>query len=249
MAEENVFKEELNGKALIIDAIKTIIATAIGLMFGLLMDKTTEKIQNRANYQQIIVATINNLEDYQTQIENLQNWMQYACDYIGSLSEEEYDPTDPSTIEEFDYVFFTQNFRQQDKWIEENFITNGNFIENTDLRLKIGSVYSTINLCQKDIEALKQEAEKEYGAHLDRYIDDKTHCIETTLNDNHFLRYYVKLGTTNEQIKQYLGIIKDLNAEIIKISDADQEELQKMRESSKRINEILNKERNTNDEE
>ena len=245
MAEENSFKENLNWKKISIDAVNTIIATAIGIIIGLLVDKWRENISNQENYQKVIVATINNLENYQNQIENLQEWMQYSLDLNDAIWEEDYDDKDSANIEEFDYIFFAQDFKQQDKWIEENFITNGGFIEDTDLRLKIGSVYSMIDLCRKEIESLKRDAEKNYGNHLNNYFNDTKTCIEKTRNDNYYSRYIVKLAGANANVKMYLDVIKELNAEIIKISNADQTELNKMRESSKKINEIINKERDT----
>lgn len=241
MAEENSFKENLNWKKLTIDAVNTIIATAIGIIIGLIVDKAKEDASNAENYQKIIVATINNLENYEKQIENHQEWMQYGIDIITEISEDEYDIKDSANIEEFDNVFFSQSFAQQDRWIEENFITNGNFIENTDLRLKIGTVYSIIDLCKNEINSLKSEAEAQYNKHLDRYFDDTNTCVDKTTNDSYFSRYIVKLAGTNEILKMYIAQIKDLNSEILKLSNADEKELNKMRESSKKINDMINK--------
>jgi hypothetical protein len=244
MAEENSFKENLNWKKLTIDAVNTIIATAIGIIIGLIVDKAKEDASNAENYQKIIVATINNLENYEKQIENHQEWMQYGIDIITEISEDEYDIKDSANIEEFDNVFFSQSFAQQDRWIEENFITNGNFIENTDLRLKIGTVYSIIDLCKNEINSLKSEAEAQYNKHLDRYFDDTNTCVDKTTNDSYFSRYIVKLAGTNEILKMYIAQIKDLNSEILKLSNADEKELNKMRESSKKINDMINKSTN-----
>lgn len=241
MAEENSFKENLNWKKLTIDAVNTIIATAIGIIIGLIVDKAKEDASNAENYQKIIVATINNLENYEQQIENHQEWMQYGVDIISEIAEGEYDFKDSANIEEFDNVFFSQSFAQQDRWIEENFITNGNFIENTDLRLKIGTVYSIIDLCKNEINSLKSEAEAQYNKHLDRYFDDTNTCVDKTTNDSYFSRYIVKLASTNEILKMYIAQIKDLNSEILKLSNADEKELNKMRESSKKINDMINK--------
>jgi hypothetical protein len=184
------------------------------------------------------------LENYEKQIENHQEWMQYGIDIITEISEDEYDIKDSANIEEFDNVFFSQSFAQQDRWIEENFITNGNFIENTDLRLKIGTVYSIIDLCKNEINSLKSEAEAQYNKHLDRYFDDTNTCVDKTTNDSYFSRYIVKLAGTNEILKMYIAQIKDLNSEILKLSNADEKELNKMRESSKKINDMINKSTN-----
>ena len=54
MAEENSFKESLNWKKISIDAVNTIIATAIGIIIGLLVDKWRENISNQENYQKVI---------------------------------------------------------------------------------------------------------------------------------------------------------------------------------------------------
>jgi hypothetical protein len=58
-----------------------------------------------------------------------------------------------------------------------------------------------------------------------------------------FLTYYAQLSTTNVDVQSSIAIIKDLTDEIIKMSDADQDELNKMRESSKKINDIILKNR------
>ena len=244
MTEENSFKENLNWKKISIDAVNTIIATAIGIIIGLLVDKWRENISNQENYQKVIVATINNLENYQHQIERIQGDLQSAEDVYDNMTTGRYEPSD-ETLDELGNMYFDSDFMQQDRWIEENFITNGGFIEGTDLRLKIGSVYSMIDLCRKEIESLKRDAEKNYGNHLNNYFNDTKTCIEKTRNDNYYSRYIVKLAGANANVKMYLDVIKELNAEIIKISNADQTELNKMRESSKKINEIINKERDT----
>ena len=51
------------------------------------------------------------------------------------------------------------------------------------------------------------------------------------------------MSGVNDNIKSCLTIIKELTDEIISMSDADQDELNKMRESSKRITDIITKER------
>ena len=159
MAEENSFKENLNWKKISIDAVNTIIATAIGIIIGLLVDKWRENISNQENYQKVIVATINNLENYQQQIEKLQASMQGAEDTFDQLMSDEYEFTD-ETLDDMGDVIFVGDFMQQDRWIEENFITNGGFIENTDLRLKIGNVYSLIDLCKNISSQRRTPAQK-----------------------------------------------------------------------------------------
>jgi len=245
MAEENSFKENLNWKKISIDAVNTIIATAIGIIIGLLVDKWRENISNQENYQKVIVATINNLENYQQQIEKLQASMQGAEDTFDQLMSDEYEFTD-ETLDDMGDVIFVGDFMQQDRWIEENFITNGGFIENTDLRLKIGNVYSLIDLCKNKIVTTKDAGTKmteKYLAYVVEYSNKQTEGAAKLMQDKDFINYYAKLTMSNDDVKTSLAIIKDLTAEIIKLSDADQNELNKMRESSKKINDIINKKR------
>ena len=103
----------------------------------------------------MIVATINNLENYQAQIEKIQVSLQSAEDVYDNITSEDYEFSD-ETLDELGDMIFESDFMQQDRWIEENFITNGGFIENTDLRLKIGNVYSLIDLCKNKIVAMKE---------------------------------------------------------------------------------------------
>ena len=245
MAEENSFKENLNWKKISIDAVNTIIATAIGIIIGLLVDKWRENISNQENYQKVIVATINNLENYQQQIEKLQTGLQDAEDTFDKLSSDEYEITD-ETLSDMSDIIFNGDFMQQDRWIEENFITNGGFIENTDLRLKIGNVYSLIDLCKNKIISMKAAGDKmteKYLAYYVEYSNKQTEGAAKLMQDKDFINYYAQLSFANDDVKTSLEIIKDLTAEIIKLSDADQTELNKMRESSKKINDIINKKR------
>ena len=242
MTEENSFKENLNWKKISIDAVNTIIATAIGIIIGLLVDKWRENISNQENYQKVIVATINNLENYQHQIERIQGDLQSAEDVYDNMTTGKYEPSD-ETLDELGNMYFDSDFMQQDRWIEENFITNGGFIENTDLRLKIGNVYSLIDLCKNKTLAMKESGKaylEKYADCLLKYQDAPMKGAETFMLSKDFLTYYAQLSGTNAEIKTSLEIIKDLTAEIIKMSDADQGELNKMRESSKRINDIIN---------
>ena len=243
MAEENSFKESLNWKKISIDAVNTIIATAIGIIIGLLVDKWRENISNQENYQKVIVATINNLENYQHQIERIQVDLQVAEDVYNDMISGE-NPLSDKTLDGLSDMIFDTDFKQQDRWIEENFITNGGFIENTDLRLKIGNVYSLIDLCKNKIVAMKESGKvfmEKYAECYIKYQNDKETGAKEFILSKDFLTYYAQLSGSNEDIKTSLVIIKDLTDEIIKLSDADQEELNKMRESSKKINEIINK--------
>lgn len=239
MAEENSFKDNLNWKKLSIDAINTIIATAIGIVIGLLVDKAKENSDKAENYQKIIVATINNLENYQSQIESLQEFTQYGLDLLDEVSESEQLPED--IADNFFNVYYEESFKSQDRWIEENFIANGNFIEDTDLRLKIGNVYSTIELARNVLNELRTAAVPELDKYTNRYIDNEKTCINKTIEDKSFTNYIEKLSSANYKVKTYIAIIKDLNADILKISKADENELNKMRESSKKINDLINK--------
>ena len=245
MAEENSFKENLNWKKISIDAVNTIIATAIGIIIGLLVDKWRENISNQENYQKVIVATINNLENYQNQISKIQGYLQAAEDVYDNMTSDEYEPSD-ETLDELGDMIFESDFMQQDRWIEENFITNGGFIENTDLRLKIGNVYSLIDLCKSKIVAMKESGKIYLEKYADIYIkyqDDKMKGAQKFMMSKDFLTYYALLTTTNSDVESSIAIIKDLTNEIISMSDADQDELNKMRESSKRINDIIIKNR------
>ncbi|MBO7440184.1 MAG: hypothetical protein J6T96_03440 [Bacteroidales bacterium] len=245
MAEENSFKENLNWKKISIDAVNTIIATAIGIIIGLLVDKWRENISNQENYQKVIVATINNLENYQNQISKIQGYLQAAEDVYDNMTSDEYEPSD-ETLDELGDMIFESDFMQQDRWIEENFITNGGFIENTDLRLKIGNVYSLIDLCKSKIVAMKESGKIYLEKYADIYIkyqDDKMKGAQKFMMSKDFLTYYAQLTTTNSDVESSIAIIKDLTNEIISMSDADQDELNKMRESSKRINDIIIKNR------
>ena len=245
MAEENSFKENLNWKKISIDAVNTIIATAIGIIIGLLVDKWRENISNQENYQKVIVATINNLENYQQQIEKLQASMQGAEDTFDQLMSDEYEFTD-ETLDDMGDVIFVGDFMQQDRWIEENFITNGGFIENTDLRLKIGNVYSLIELCKSKILAMKESGKvftEKYAEVYIKYQDDQLTGAKKFMQSKDLLTYYAQLTTTNSDVQSSIAIIKDLTNEIIQMSDADQDELNKMRESSKKITEIIIKNR------
>ncbi len=239
MAEENSFKENLNWKKLTIDAINTIIATAIGIIIGLFVDKAKEDADKADNYQKIIVATINNLENYEAQITALQEYTQFGVDYLDEISEAEQLPEDAA--DNFFGIYYQESFKNQDRWIEENFISNGNFIEDTDLRLKIGSVYSTIELVRNTLNELKDVATPEMNKYMSRYIENDQTCIAKTGQDKTFSNYVAKLNIANDNVKTYLAIIKDLNADILKISKADANELAKMRESSKKINDLINK--------
>jgi len=245
MAEENSFKENLNWKKISIDAVNTIIATAIGIIIGLLVDKWRENISNQENYQKVIVATINNLENYQAQIEKIQVRLQSAEDVYDNITSEDYEFSD-ETLDELGDMIFESDFMQQDRWIEENFITNGGFIENTDLRLKIGNVYSLIDLCKNKIVAMKESGKIYLEKYADCYIkyqDDKMKGAQKFMMSKDFLTYYAQLTGSNGDIQSSLTIIKELSAEIIKMSDADQDELNKMRESSKKINDIITREK------
>ena len=245
MAEENSFKENLNWKKISIDAVNTIIATAIGIIIGLLVDKWRENISNQENYQKVIVATINNLENYQNQIERIQGELQSAEDVYVHMTSGKYEPSD-ETLDELYGMYFSSDFMQQDRWIEENFITNGGFIENTDLRLKIGNVYSLIDLCKNKIVAMKESGKIYLEKYADCYIkyqDDKMKGAQKFMMSKDFLTYYAQLTGSNGDIQSSLTIIKELSAEIIKMSDADQDELNKMRESSKKINDIITREK------
>jgi len=244
MSEENSFKENLNWKKLSIDAVNTIIATAIGIVIGLLVDKWRENISNEENYQKVIVATINNLENYQTQIENLKSWSAYSAECFDALASDDYELSD-SSINDLGEVFFNQDFMQQDRWIEENFITNGSFIENTDLRLKIGNVYSLIDLAKSKFLKLKGLSDKAYEKYLNYLVNENNQkAWEKTWTDKDFLNYYSAILTTNADIDSYIANIKELNGNILKISKADEKALNEMRQSSKKILETLTKEKN-----
>ena len=133
---------------------------------------------------------------------------------------------------------------QQDRWIEENFINNGGFIENTDLRLKIGNVYSLIDLCKNKLSALKEKSDKTYEKYLDYYDGSNLiKSVEKYFADKDFIAYNSLLSGTNGDLKYYIANIKELTAQIIKMSNADEKALNEMRESSKKILETLTKER------
>lgn len=244
MSEENSFKENLNWKKLSIDAVNTIIATAIGIVIGLLVDKWREKVSNEENYQKVIVATINNLENYQTQIENLKSWSAYSEECFDSFTTDDYEASD-SSINELSEVFFNKDFMQQDRWIEENFITNGSFIENTDLRLKIGNVYSLIDLAKNKFLKLKDLSDKAYEKYLNYLVNENgPNAWEKIWSDKDFLNYCSAVLSTNADIDSYIANIKELNGNILKIANADEKSLNEMRESSKKILETLTKEKN-----
>ena len=243
MSEENSFKENLNWKKISIDAVNTIIATAIGIIIGLLVDKWRENISNDENYQKVIVATINNLENYQHQIDEIQDKLQVCEDVINTVYSSEYEVTN-KTMDDLNDMIFMADFMQQDRWIEENFITNGGFIENTDLRLKIGNVYSVIDLCKSKTLSLRDASIKlidKYAGYYLEYYERKAVGAEKMRIDKDFLNYASQLTEVNSSIKSCLSIIKELTAEIISMSDADEDELNKMRESSKKINDIINR--------
>jgi hypothetical protein len=245
MAEENSFKENLNWKKISIDAVNTIIATAIGIIIGLLVDKWRENISNQENYQKVIVATINNLENYQHQIERVQGDLDRAEGVFNNITSDEYEMSN-ETLDDLGDMIFETDFMQQDRWIEENFITNGGFIENTDLRLKIGNVYSLIDLCKSKIVAMKESGKvftEKYAEVYIKYQNDPLVGAKNFMQTKDFLTYYAQLSTTNVDVQSSIAIIKDLTDEIIKMSDADQDELNKMRESSKKINDIILKNR------
>ncbi|MBQ1884487.1 MAG: hypothetical protein II165_05655, partial [Bacteroidales bacterium] len=86
-------------------------------------------------------------------------------------------------MDDISYLFFVENFQQQDRWIEENFITNGGFIEDADLRLKIGNVYSLIELCKNRFNQLKESSNKAYDKYLN--VNTMLMCgskVSTTLH-------------------------------------------------------------------
>ena len=235
MAEENSFKENLNWKKLSIDAVNTIIATAIGIILGLLVDKWRENVSNQENYQKVIVATIVNLENYEQQIKNLKSYTEYNEEFYNSFFEDDYEETD-STMDEIGYVFFSEEFKQQDRWIEENFITNGGFIEDADLRLKIGNVYSLIDLCKNRFTQLKESSNKAYDKYLNIYVnEDPKKAFNKVIFDKEFLAYGNNLGVANFDIADWLVSIEELTKEIIKISNADEKQLNDMRQASKKI--------------
>ena len=225
MAEENSFKENLNWKKLSIDAVNTIIATAIGIILGLLVDNWREKVNNQENYQKVIVATIVNLENYQKQIENLKTYSDYGESVFEELTSEDYEISD-STIEDLKEIFFTEDFKQQDRWIEENFITNGGFIEDADLRLKIGNVYSLIDLCKHSFVDLKEYSNKAYDKYLQFYVNEKPQdALEKIISNQECLAYISKIHYSNAQLDEWIQNIADLNTEIIKMAKADEKQL------------------------
>lgn len=241
MAEENSFKENLNWKKLSIDAVNTIIATAIGIILGLLVDNWREKVNNQENYQKVIVATIVNLENYQTQIENLQSYINYNDEEFEYYYSDEFEETD-STMDEIGNLFYIENFKQQDRWIEENFITNGGFIEDADLRLKIGNVYSLIDLCKNTFAESREKANKAYERYLDIYVNgDEKKAFEKLLTDKDFMSYLSNLKDAKYDITQWLANIEDLTKEIIKMANADEKQLNEMRQSSKKILDLMSK--------
>ncbi|MBR6279268.1 MAG: hypothetical protein IKR41_11035 [Bacteroidales bacterium] len=246
MAEEteNQFKENFNWQKITIDAVNTIIATAIGIIIGLLVDKWRENISNEENYQKIIVATINNLENYEKQISNIQTqWIQYCEEGFENIESDDYEETD-SSLNEITDLFFWEDFMQQDRWIEENFINNGGFIEDTDLRLKIGNVYSLVDLCKNNIVKLRNSTEKAYDRYLYYFINEKPeNAFSKLINDKDLINYRETVREVYYNLDEYITIIKDLNAEIIKKSNADEKALNEQRESSKKILEIINKAR------
>lgn len=242
MAEES-FKESFNWKKLTIDAVNTIIATAIGIIIGLFVDKAKENADKEENYQKIIVATYNNLENYQKQVENLLGELKAGHEFYENFDAEKMDST---VYEQFFSVFFESAFQQQDRWIEENFISNGGFIEDNDVRLKIGSVYSVVDLCKAKFAELKAGSDPHYSKYIERYLDDPAQAFESTVvTDKSFQAYYVNTYVIEGQLDAYLGIIKDLNQEIYKMTidghDDLKKELDAMRASSNKINEVMTK--------
>lgn len=243
MAEENSFKENLNWKKLSIDAVNTIIATAIGIILGLLVDKWRENVNNQENYQKVIVATIVNLENYKSQIENLESYVDYSSEEFDTYYDAEYEETD-STMDEIGYVFFSENFQQQDRWIEENFITNGGFIEDADLRLKIGNVYSLIDLCKNSFAHLKTVSDKAYDKYVDIYVnEDSKNAFDKLLTDKEFMAYSSAITETKYNVDTWLKSIDELTQEIVKIANADEKQLNDMRQSSKKILDMISKSR------
>jgi len=239
MAEES-FKENLNWKKITIDAINTIIATAIGIVIGLLVDKVRENINNQENYQKIICATINNLEDYEGQISNHLDWIKYSLDTYDEITEME-DWSDTLATDGMFDVFFKEDFIHKDRWIEENFITNGSFIEDADLRLQIGSVYSFVDICKQKILDINTESEAVYKNYLAFYADNEKTAVKKIVDSKLFLNYILKLTSLKVDLQSYLNSIHEINQTILKNSNANQEDIQKMRESSKKINDILYK--------
>ena len=249
MADENSFRDNLNWKKLSIDAVNTIIATAIGIILGLLVDNWRESISNQENYQKVIVATINNLENYQHQMEDIEDWIRVEKEYAEYYQSDDCEVTD-STMDELVNIFFFTDFMQQDRWIEENFISNGGFIENTELRLKIGNVYSLVDLCRNNVTELKASADKAYEKYLGYYsIENDNKAFEKFMDDKTIQNYIGTLYMMHDNITYYLANMKDLIQEIILMSDADEESLNAMRQSSKKINDLLNKQRNYGTEE
>lgn len=243
MAEENSFKENLNWKKLSIDAVNTIIATAIGIILGLLVDKWRENVNNQENYQKVIVATIVNLENYKSQIENLESYVEYSNDEFTNLYSDEFEETD-STMDDISYLFFVENFQQQDRWIEENFITNGGFIEDADLRLKIGNVYSLIDLCKNSFANLKSVSDKAYDKYLDIYVnEDSNKAFDKLITDKEFMAYSTAVSECKYNVDVWLKSIDDLTQEIVKIANADEKQLNDMRQSSKKILDMISKSR------
>ncbi len=243
MAEENSFKENLNWKKLSIDAINTIIATAIGIVIGLLVDKAKEDADKAENYQKIIVATINNLENYEKQIEDKLEWIEYHSECFNQFGDDNYAP-ETSVLDDLGETFYTQDFMQQDRWIEENFIANGNFIENTDLRLKIGNVYSLIDLAKANCMKLSELSSKASDKYLEYSVSNSGNdgqIFVKTIQDKDYLSYAKELENTKTNLACYLTNIQDLNAEIVKMSKADEKALNEMREASKKINETISK--------
>lgn len=241
MAEENSFKENLNWKKLSIDAVNTIIATAIGIILGLLVDKWRENVNNQENYQKVIVATIVNLENYKTQIENLQSYVDYYDGEFSNYFSGEYEITD-STMDEIGGLFYIENFKQQDRWIEENFITNGGFIEDADLRLKIGNVYSLIDLCKNTFVEVRDKANKASDKYLDILVNtDEKKALDKLLSDKEFMSYVTSVSGANRDITEWLTNIDDLTKEIIKMANADEKQLNDMRQSSKKILDLMSK--------
>lgn len=242
---KKVFHDSLNWKVLTIDAIKTILSIAIGSMVGYMTSSYSNAQAKEGRNQKMIVATVSNIENYKTNIETIRDdlkWIEESFYQLCSELEENPNPevlADSALVMDFMGMYFQSPFPKQDTWIEENFITNGSFIRKTEVRLEIGSAYSIIDQCEREVKSLQKVALPEYDKYWANWMENESTAVLNAISDQAFYHYIVKVAETRELINEYLEVLSDLVDEIIENSKVDKEALASMRKTSGKVKDSM----------
>ncbi|MCQ2973885.1 MAG: hypothetical protein MJ211_03660 [Bacteroidales bacterium] len=224
------------------DVANGALGTIIGILLTFGFDKAVEVHDAHENYVKITAATIINLERYVDQISACKNQLDYIQETLESVSEMDDETLEDSTsIYNFYDIFAELSFVQYDRWIEENFITKGEFIDNTDLRLKIGQVYSYKDLSKVEIEAFNKIRLVQYEKYFDKDCEGVKNPIIEIMQDKSFNKFLLAAYSLQANIDSYLKIMTSELDEIKKIADIPEEEMKSLRESATKLENVVNK--------